>query len=343
MSLPSLKLASARSERYELRVTNAPQATTARDLILGTISGYTYYQISRFVGTLGQSGSDAHVCLFSGPGISAWTKRRLRRAGFEVVDYDEVFPFIRDPHPLAPKSLPDPIYIFNYRHFLYYDYLLKHEGEFRNVLLTDVKDVVFQGDPFGFEIGDAIHVAMESREIPVGQCSCTPEWILAGYDRRTLDRMRSKELSCAGTTIAPAGQMMRYLRLMLGEVQAMKDAYVCADQAAHNVLLHDGKLEPVVRLYNFEGPILTVGTEPRYQLNGEGWMVNRDGSVIPIVHQYDRHAELIELFEARVRPSRVGRALAAGAFWIASRARPRVSRLASIVRSITPRRRRAVS
>src|SRR3954451_17644277 len=150
------------------------------DLILGIVEGYHFHQIKRFLATLRATKFSGHLCLFAGPGISRMTVGRMKAFGAEVIPYGRSFPFVTDPHPDAPNWLPEPIYIFNYRHFLYLDYLLKHRGEFRTVLLTDVKDVVFQRDPFGFEIPDELCVAMESKDIPVGQCSCTPGWIVAG-------------------------------------------------------------------------------------------------------------------------------------------------------------------
>lgn len=281
------------------------------DLILGTVENYDFYQIEPFLVTLRQSGFAGHLCLFAGPGISRRTIDRIRRGGAEVIAYGPDFPFVGDPHPDSPKSLPNPIYIFNYRHFLYYDYLLKRGDAFANVLITDVKDVVFQDDPFARPVEDRIHVAMESRAIPIGDCYWTSSWILAGYESEALERVKDKEISCAGTTLAPVPLMKRYLQLMLAEIEAMKDAFACADQAAHNLLLHAGKLEPTRRLYNFEGPVLTVGTEADYQLDAQRRLVNRDGSVIAIVHQYDRHRDLIQLVDRKVRP-RLASRLAAG-------------------------------
>jgi hypothetical protein len=176
--------------------------------------------------------------------MAARTVRRIRRCGAEVVRYGKRFPFVADPHPDNVRSLPEPIHIYNYRHFLYYDYLLKHEGEFANVLITDVKDVVFQRDPFDFPIRERIHVAMENPAIPIGRCPWTAPWVVAGYGEEVLERMRHCEMSCAGTTIAPAPLMKRYLRAMLDEIGRMRDAHACADQAAHNLLLHEGAPRP---------------------------------------------------------------------------------------------------
>jgi hypothetical protein len=303
-----------------------PDQAQQPDLILGTVENYDFYEFRRFLISLRKTSFRGHVCLFVGPGIRRATIGKIQRYGVELIPYRRAFPFVADPHPDSPGWLPQPIHIYNYRHFLYYDYLLKHGFRFRNVLITDVKDVVFQRDPFDFAVGDRIHVAMENPDIPVGACPWTSQWILAGYSPEVLERLKDDELSCAGTTLAPVPLMLRYLELMLAEIAGMKDAYECADQAAHNLLLHEGKLEPVNRLRNFEGPVLTAGTEPRYELNDEGKLVNRDGSVIAVVHQYDRHPELVRIHEEKAAPSPWRRWGAKAAFRLKRRARSSLKR-----------------
>jgi hypothetical protein len=305
--------------------TSEPERNGPQDLILGTVEHYDFYEFRRFLISLRQTNFRGHICLFVGPGISRGTVRKIQQYDVEVVPYSGAFPFVADPHADAPKSLPEPIHIYNYRHFLYYDYLLKHGCRFRNVLLTDVRDVVFQQDPFEFPISDQIYVAMENPDIPVGACPWTSQWLLAGYAPEVLDRLKDKDMSCAGTTLAPVPHMMRYLELMLAEIAGMKNAYTCADQAAHNLLLHDGKLDPVEKLGNFEGPILTVGSEPRYQLNENNELVNRDGSKIALIHQYDRYPQLLRLFEKRTMPSVWRRSASMAAFGFKRRMRSLLS------------------
>lgn len=273
------------------------------DLILGAIDGYDFHEIAPFLITLRQSGYRGHLTLFAGPGISSRTKRKMRALEAEVIEFGNRFPFVEAPHQDNVGSLPEPIHICNFRYYLYYDYLLKQGAGFRNVLITDVRDVVFQRDPFQTSLGEAIHVAMENVAIPIGDCPWTAPWIVTAYGHRRLEQLRTQPMSCSGTTMAPVPLMMTYLRAMLDEIQVMRSGDAYLDQAAHNVLLHAGKVEPVRRMQNFEGPILTVGSEPACQLNAANELVNRDGSVIAIVHQYDRHPQLARTMEARVEPS----------------------------------------
>ena len=274
------------------------------NLILGIIEGYTFYEISPFLRSLRSSSFEGHLCLYAGPNMADSTVAAVERLGAEVIRYRDAFPFVADPHSANVHWLPSPIHIYNYRHFLYLDYLLKHGSRFRSVLITDVRDVIFQADPFHFEVEDCICVAMENFRLPIGSCKWTKGWLLAGFGAEALDRVRDAEMSCAGTTLAPVVEMQRYLRTLLGMIQRMEDASACADQAAHNLLLHGGRLAPVKRLYNFYGPILTAGTEPEHWFNDRGELINLDGSVINIVHQYDRHPRLLRHFRRKIWPSR---------------------------------------
>jgi hypothetical protein len=156
------------------------------------------------------------------------------------------------------------------------------------VLITDVRDVVFQADPFDSAVDDRMAVAMENPGIPIGKCPWTGPWVVTAYGEDVLERIGGGPMSCSGTTIAPVRPMMTYLRAMLDQIASMRSADAYLDQAAHNLLLHDGKIGPFERLENFRGPILTVGSEPHYRLDDQDRLVNRDGSVIAVVHQYDR-------------------------------------------------------
>ena len=283
------------------------------DLIMGAVDGYDFYEIEPFLVTLGQSGYRGHLALFAGRQISSRTKRKIAALAAEVVEFGDRFPFVPSPHPDNVTALPEPIHICNFRYFLYYDYLLKRGRNFRNVLITDVRDVMFQRDPFEAGLSDAVHVAMENPAIPIGRCPWTAPWVVAAYGDETLRQLETHAMSCSGTTMAPVALMMDYLRLMLSEIQRMRSGAAYLDQAAHNVVLHRKAMAAVRRLQNFDGPILTIGSEPNYQLNEANELANTDGSVIALVHQYDRHPQLASIVAARVRPSAVRRAISKAA------------------------------
>ncbi|RZK36474.1 MAG: hypothetical protein EOO61_10300 [Hymenobacter sp.] len=266
-----------------------------RNLILSVSHGYYYYDVSRFIESLKKVGYSGHVCLFVGLSTKAHTIRQLRAAGIEIITFRDTFPFIDQPHPANFQNLPNPIHIWNFRHFMYYNYLLEHEGEFDNVLLSDSRDVAFQRDPFSFDLGGMLNVAIEDRNTPLRSTPSNAEWIMKGYGQEVLEEIGDFPVSCAGTTLGPAPIIKAYLHTLLTEICSVRDAMNCADQAIHNVLLNRGQLGQVQRLYNDNGPVLTIGTlaqNTSFKLDSEGYILNEVGERAHILHQYDRHPEL---------------------------------------------------
>lgn len=276
-----------------------------KNLILGTINNYNFEHVSKFIYSIRQTSFEGHICMFAGSHISKKTVFLIKKFNIEVIRFTDSFPFLPNPHPDNSKFLPEPIHIYNYRHFLYYDYLLNHQKQYKNVLITDVRDVFFQNDPFDFEIDDTIYVAMENIHINIGSCNDNAEWIRSGYGSDILDQMKNEIIVCAGTTLAPIKLMMEYLKRLLEEMNQVNNVYNCADQALHNAIIFFNQLKPIHKLYNFKGPILTVGSEPNYKLDENNRLINEDGSIINIIHQYDRHPELIDIYNRKTDPYKI--------------------------------------
>ncbi len=274
-----------------------------KNLILGIIDKYTFDQISNFVKSLQLVNFEGHVCLFAGPNIGVGTLSKIKKFDIEVISYAKEFPYVSDPHIDNFKRIPHPIHIYNFRHFLYYDYLLKNKQKFAYTLITDVQDVVFQKDPFDFHLEEFIYVAIENTLLPLGSCSWNSKWIRSGYDEDIFDYLKEKEMICAGTTLAPTRLMLHYLKKIIEEFFIVKDTLRCADQAMHNKLIHYNEIKPISKSYNFDGPILTVGTEATYLLDEKKNLVSIRGEIIPIVHQYNRHKELNKIFNKKNKNS----------------------------------------
>lgn len=114
--------------------------------------------------------------------------------------------------------------------------------------------------------------------------------------------------AAAGVTLGSAGAMRAYLRQMLdvinnGVVPSCTDISG-ADQGVHNYLLHElgpaGKLNFAYRaVRNLESPVHTVSLGFPVGLDMYGRLVRLQGGPLPsIVHQYNRHTELIEQYKA---------------------------------------------
>jgi hypothetical protein len=189
------------------------------------------------------------------------------------------------------------------RHFHYDDYLRAHPG-FAHVMLTDVRDVVFQDDPFG-QFDGGLSVGMETDTLTLATESYDREWILGAYGEAMLARIGDRQISCAGVVLGDAKAMREYIDKMLVEIMRLPFRITKNrnyDQAHHNKLLYCDELSAFTLCQPLSSRIATVGCmQPSdFALSPEGLLLNEDHRAAPIVHQYDRHPMLVEAFMARI-------------------------------------------
>ena len=81
--------------------------------------------------------------------------------------------------------------------------------------MTDVSDVVFQGDPFAKLPDGALLCFLEAAGRTIGQCPDNSRWIKQIYGLDQFEKMRNYEISCSGTTIGTHWEMIHYLDLIM--------------------------------------------------------------------------------------------------------------------------------
>jgi hypothetical protein len=138
----------------------------------------------------------------------------------------------------------------------------------------------------------------------IGQCEVNSEWIRASYGSDVLEAMSGAPLSCAGVTIGTYAAMRDYLSAMVEQLLVLPCAdWLGPDQAAHNYLLSQGSLPPCQELENGSSALLTAAARSSFDLDESGIVLNADGSVPTIVHQFDRHPELERRIRSRLSGS----------------------------------------
>lgn len=180
------------------------------------------------------------------------------------------------------------------RFFEYSDYLVTNK--FKNVVLTDTRDVIFQKDLFKEPI-NGLFLGMEDINTPIGYDSFHIKWISDVYGQNYLKSISDKQISCAGVTFGDYESIKNYLNVMLTEFinipyyTMVKCNY---DQGIHNKLLYSNNFENVHKCQPLSSDILTLGlvNPQKIKVNSFGHILNEDGSIPAIVHQYDRHKNL---------------------------------------------------
>ena len=294
-------------------------------LVLGAIRGYEWPQLEPFVHSLIDVGFEGDTVLFAAR-TPTQTVSTLRDHGITVIPYREfslpmgyrnlrpehvhLFSWARSrlcrellkrkPSLLNSRKLLQaiaPLYgVWSGRYLLYLDYLLSLSPSRLPdlVLLTDIRDVVFQQDPslLATELSSGLTVSLEDPSMTIGSCPENSEWINATYSQSILHSLHDLPISCAGVTFGSCPAVIDYLRGMVEQLLTVRRADHGTDQAVHNYLLRSGTLPPFREFANGEGPVLTLGTVSMFELDKDGAVLNNDGSLPTVVHQYDRHPSL---------------------------------------------------
>jgi hypothetical protein len=182
------------------------------------------------------------------------------------------------------------------RMILYYDFLTVNRGRYGQVMLTDVRDVIFQADPFARETGPGLRAFLEDESMRIGNSQANIQWITELFGQEELERLGGFSISCSGTTIGDAESVRHYLRAFIEVAFSVRSTRLNGgDQGIHNYLVH-GALKPSTTLLrNGAAEVLTMGYLPRegeFSMDAEGRIVDASGQVFNVLHQYDRHPEL---------------------------------------------------
>lgn len=245
-------------------------------VVLGYATGYGPAELEPFVRSL-RAHFDGGVVLM----VDDRPDVRDLLAAYDVIAADPLAAGSWSPHPVMAR-------------FAAYDAWLSDRPWIEQVLLTDVRDVVFQGDPFAATAG-GLEVFIESEGASLADHSFNRKHLRAVFGVGLADRLADRPCVCVGTIFGPAAAASRLCRTML-LLAAIPRSEVGgafgADQAACNLAVHLGLVEADVRP-NYER-VATIGDRAGVRWRDDGQIVNPDGSVSPVVHQYDRHPDLAD-------------------------------------------------
>ena len=200
------------------------------------------------------------------------------------------------------------------------------------VLLADVRDMFFQGNPFGQGAPKVEGLQVFEEHPDLRTTNWLTVWPIG--DCKGKDKLFDEPMLCSGSVIGTREAMMDYLNKMYDEMKLWLSQDRCRfttfadDQSIHNWLFYSNQLKNAKAIRNREGIVHTVGYEGNqirkanvrdYMLhmditedeankipfrgddgvnwlsieefgltNKEGKLTNYDGSISPVVHQWDR-------------------------------------------------------
>ena len=282
MSLPSAKSAYLGWLARALKPGRILLPPVTGDVVLGYGTGYDAADIAPFVLSL--------RAVFDGPVALVVDDREDLRAFLEGYDVMAVHPEHLEgwePHAVMAR-------------FAAFDRLLAQWPDVKSVLITDVRDVIFQAAPFA-PAPRRLEVYVEYEDGSLGDHAFNMKYLRAVAGDALAGAIADRPCVCVGTVMGPRSDMIRFCRtvMMLAAIPRSElGGAFGADQAACNLAVHMGLLEADIRP-NY-GRVATLGLTKTGELGWSGGRVtNPDGGWSAIVHQHDRHPFLANAVHAR--------------------------------------------
>lgn len=184
------------------------------------------------------------------------------------------------------------------RYALYHDFIVKHTPDVDFVLISDLRDVIFQGDPFDAPV-TGLECYLEEDTSRIGSSPFNRRWIADLYGTDRVRQLAEEVVSCSGTTVGTRDAMLDYLARMAEAITWRRQPLGSHDQGVHNHLLRSNSFGDVQIVRNGYGRVLTMGEMTSFAVDEDGRVCNRDGTIPPVLHQFDRHPPLAaRLWEA---------------------------------------------
>jgi hypothetical protein len=217
---------------------------TKLNLVISQAAGYTFDQVEPFLRSLKQTGFDGSVVFFILESDKI-LRQRLERSGIVVVVYRNDYPFFVDRTyhnllalPSDRRSWP-PVSL---RFLLYEVWLIAHGIDYDWILHSDVRDVIFQRDPFEDSCKkNGMHIFLESQHVTFGTERSNAVWVEACFGKSALLCISSRRIACAGVMLGSSLAWLMFLRAFNSILIDCGYSIPGADQGVLNGLLY---LEP---------------------------------------------------------------------------------------------------
>ncbi len=290
--------------------------------------GYQYNDIKYFLESCQQYCPEADVYIYVGKNIETLRKQCWHFQKLQLIRFNENIFFnaiakilIRVPalnrayaewiqaiwrKKIFPKrwtnSMVSPMLQFMVRRFFLIEELMKDKN-YQQIMLTDLRDVVLQSDPFVYVTENTIITGIEP--VHIAESEMNSRWLANAYSADTLENLKFKHVVCAGVTVGSGKAVRQYVSEMNEEIYLQLPKLLNKlgpDQAIHMYLFYE-RLKGLDKYLetNGAGTIATLHYSPLTEFNlNNGKIENPVGKKLAVVHQYDRHPELAEFLRTNL-------------------------------------------
>jgi len=216
-------------------------------------------------------------------------------------------------NPIPDKRDPRPVATARYE--LYWAWSLKYDSH-QWVMLIDSRDTYFQVNPFDGIVRNTREIEDEKDDgmlyfyaenditSKIGDSKFNKNWLVNAYGNENVSSYFDKPIICSGSTMGEGIAIESYLRVMVAQFDNTNCKLKGCDQGFHNYLHYSGALDHAkgiseVKVFEQGKGIINnlalLRSKPLREwglLNSEMGVLNWNGSVSNVAHQFDRDDEL---------------------------------------------------
>lgn len=259
------------------------------NLVLGAIYGYDWEKVKHFVVSLRKHYTEKVGFIVDETVLNDVV---LKNKLLEEYDIDLI---------LYNEKLFSNHEIQNNRFELYSNIIKEYYSDVEKIFITDVRDVIFQDDPFSYGFVEGQELEFYSEPELIGNCRCNSWWYRTMFGEEVLNQMKDNIIICCGTIMGTREGLLQYLELFKKEFQIMRDSGRIftggEDTVVHNLLIYNDKIPLNYKIYhNGEGVVSTLEHQKTLEFDLNSRYINNSGKPTPVIHQWDRKKSFIDLF-----------------------------------------------
>lgn len=180
-----------------------------------------------------------------------------------------------------------------------YSRVLKTARGYESILLSDIRDVIFQDDIFPRLEPDRVALFEESEGF--SELNINGRWYRTAYGETAFRKVRGKMPVCIGVIAGPAGLIHSIVDEFAAEIARRPPAGI--EQAMFNYMLQEKRFHtPWNSLPNYQAGVATLSSNKDVKVRTRivsGRILDNQGKPYPIVHMYDRVPDYFEACNAR--------------------------------------------
>lgn len=248
-----------------------------KNVIIGVIENYSLYTILPFFKSLiSINFHNCDIVMF------------VRNVSHSLINYLKNIGVVIYKIPNIYRDIP----IISVRWKMYIDFLKAKKNEYKLVFSADIRDTFFQKDVFKYYENHEpfLGVAIEDGTLDE---ECNKNWILDFVGEKIHKILKNERIICVGTIWGTLDKFLEFSKIFWEKLSAFPKSI---EQGIANYLFYYEKIakDSLVKSDNY-GPIMTIGLTDSKNiiLDNNNNILNFKGEIASVIHQYDRHYDLM--------------------------------------------------